>query len=319
MPAPSTQWEGISNLNGVYPPDTEGDVGPNHYIQWVNLSLQIWDKNGTSLFGPVDGNTIWASLGGACATNNDGDPIVLYDALADRWLISQFVVPGPYYQAIAVSATSDPLGSWYLYCFQLSTTKMNDYPKFGVWPDGYYMTINQFVNASSWGGAGVVVFDREKMLAGDPSATFQYFDVGAVNLNYGGMLPSHMESTWNAPLAGTPNYIMEVDDGTWIPGYSNDALRIWECSVDWDTPANSTLGLASFEPNQILDVTPFAVLCPSTRDCIPQPGTSVGSLLRLNSIGKVFPEPGVLRVSSKLPLWLRSTGKSRSPSASTSP
>jgi len=276
MPAPSKQWEGISNLNGVYPPDTEGDVGPNHYIQWVNLSLQIWDKNGTSLFGPVDGNTIWASLGGACATNNDGDPIVLYDALADRWLISQFVVPGPYYQAIAVSATSDPLGSWYLYCFQLSTTKMNDYPKFGVWPDGYYMTINQFVNASSWGGAGVVVFDREKMLAGDPSATFQYFDIGAVNLNYGGMLPSHMESTWNAPLAGTPNYIMEVDDGTWIPGYSNDALRIWECRVDWDTPANSTLGLASFEPNQILDVTPFTVLCPSTRDCIPQPGTSVG-------------------------------------------
>lgn len=276
MPEPLRQWEGISNRNGVYPPDTEGDVGPNHYIQWVNLSFQIWDKNGDSLFGPVDGNTLWQALGGACFSSNDGDPIVLYDSLADRWFMSQFVIPGPYYQAIAVSATPDPLGSWYLYCFQISTTKMNDYPKFGVWPDGYYMTVNQFVNGSSWGGAGVVVFDRQKMLAGDPTASFQYFDVGAVNLNYGGMLPSHTESKWNAPVAGTPNFIMEVDDDTWIPGYSHDAMRIWECHVDWTEPSNSTLGLASFEPNQVLDVSPFTVLCPSTRSCIPQPDTGVG-------------------------------------------
>ncbi len=276
MPAPLRQWEGISNRNGVYPPDTEGDVGPNHYVQWVNLSFQVWDKNGNSLFGPVDGNTLWQALGGPCFSSNDGDPIVLYDSLADRWFMSQFIIPGPYYQAIAVSATPDPLGSWYLYCFEISATKMNDYPKFGVWPDGYYMTVNQFVNGSAWGGAGVVVFDRQKMLAGDPAASFQYFDVGAVDLSFGGMLPSHTESKWNAPAAGTPNFIMEVDDDTWIPGYAHDALRIWECHVDWDTPANSTLGLASFQPNQVLDVSPFTVLCPSTRSCIPQPGTGVG-------------------------------------------
>ena len=276
MPAPLRQWEGVSNRNGVYPPDTEGDVGPNHYIQWVNLSFQIWDKNGNSLYGPADGNTLWQALGGPCFSSNDGDPIVLYDSLADRWFMSQFVVPGPYYQAIAVSATSDPLGSWYLYCFQISATKMNDYPKFGVWPDGYYMTVNQFVSGSSWGGAGVVVFDREKMLAGDPSASFQYFDVGAVDPSFGGMLPSHTESKWNAAPAGTPNFLVEVDDDTWIPGYPHDALRVWECHVDWTTPANSTLGLASFQPNQVLDVSPFTVLCPSTRSCIPQPGTDVG-------------------------------------------
>ena len=275
MPAVLQQWEGVTNRNGVAPPDTEGDVGPNHYVQWVNLSLAIWNKSGTLLFGPVDGNTLWASLGGACYNNNDGDPIVLYDRLADRWLISQFAVPGPYYEAVAVSQTPDPLGAWYLYCFKISDTKMNDYPHFGVWPDGYYMTINQFANASSWAGAGVVVFDRAKMLAGDPTAGFQYFDVGAVNTNYGGMLPSHVESAWQAPPLGTPNYVAEVDDGTWIPGYANDAIRIWEVHVDWTTPANSTMGTAGFAPNAILNTATWTpVPCTnSTRACIPQPGT----------------------------------------------
>ncbi len=260
MPAILQQWEGVTNRNGVAPPDTEGDVGPNHYVQWVNLSLAIWNKSGSLLFGPVDGNTLWASMGGACYNNNDGDPIVLYDRLADRWLISQFAVPGPYYEAIAISQTPDPLGAWYLYCFKISDTKMNDYPHFGVWPDGYYMTINQFANASSWAGAGVVVFDRAKMLAGDPTAGFQYFDVGAVNTNYGGMLPSHVESAWQAPPAGTPNYVAEVDDATWIPGYGNDAIRIWEVHVDWTTPANSTMGTAGFAPNAILDTTTWTPL-----------------------------------------------------------
>jgi PKD repeat protein/N-acetylneuraminic acid mutarotase len=275
MPVPSKQWDGVSNVNGVYPPDTEGDVGPNHYVQWVNLSLAIWDKEGNLLLGPVNGNTLWQALGGACFSENDGDPIVLYDALADRWLISQFVVPGPYYQAIAVSQTPDPLGAWYLYCFQVSTNKMNDYPHFGIWPDGYYMTVNQFLNASSWAGAGVFVFDREKMLAGDPSATFQYFDVGEQNMDYGGMLPSHMESLWNLPPAGAPNYVSEVDAATWITGYPSSALRIWECHVDWDNPANSTFGAANFAPNQVLD-TPWTPLpcVGSTRNCIPQPGTT---------------------------------------------
>ena len=86
-------FAGQGNRNGVLPPDTNGDVGPNHYVQWVNLSLAIYSKTGTLLYGPTDGNTLWAGFGGPCQTSNDGDPIVLYDALADRWMVSQFALP----------------------------------------------------------------------------------------------------------------------------------------------------------------------------------------------------------------------------------
>ncbi|HEY4666927.1 MAG TPA: hypothetical protein VIH26_06450, partial [Anaerolineales bacterium] len=121
MPAADQNFEGINNVNGVLPPDTNGDVGPNHYVQIVNLSFAIWDKSGNLLYGPANTNTLWQAGGGVCATNNNGDPIVLYDHLADRWLISQFALPnilfglGPFYQCIAVSQTPDPTGAYHLY------------------------------------------------------------------------------------------------------------------------------------------------------------------------------------------------------------
>src|SRR5215216_5163996 len=86
-------FEGVNNINGVLPPDTNGDVGPNHYVQTVNLAFAVWDKLGNLLYGPANINTLWAGFGGACETSNDGDPIVLYDALANRWLMAQFALP----------------------------------------------------------------------------------------------------------------------------------------------------------------------------------------------------------------------------------
>ncbi len=114
--------------------------------------------------------------------------MTLYDQLADRWLISQFALPnypfGPYYQCIGISKTGTPTNvpsDWWLYTVQVSSTKMNDYPKLSVWPDGYYMTVNQFKNnASAWGGGGVFVFERSKMLNGQ-AASFQYVDLEAVD------------------------------------------------------------------------------------------------------------------------------------------
>jgi len=106
MPAPIQNWEGIPNLSTVFPPDTEGEVGLNHYVQWVNLWLQIWDKSGNSLYGPVDGNTPWTGFGGPCEDTNDGDPIVLYDQLADRWILSQFALPN-YYLATMILMDTD--------------------------------------------------------------------------------------------------------------------------------------------------------------------------------------------------------------------
>ncbi len=278
MPGTLAAFAGITNIAGVAPPDTQGDIGPDYYVQWVNLHLAAWQINrsttpytATNVLGPIAGNTIWSSLGGPCATNNNGDPIVLWDRFRNRWVISQFALPSPYYTAIAVSQTADPTGSWWLYCFQYDTTNMNDYPKFGIWPDGYYMTVNQFANASTWAGAGLCVFEADKMISGDASARMLKFNLGAVNSNYGGMQPAHFEGMTNPP-AGSPCYFLEVDDGTWIPGYSNDALRLWKASVNWTT-ATFTVGLAG-EPDLILDTASWDVLCSSTRDCIPQPGTT---------------------------------------------
>ncbi|MEA2041970.1 MAG: hypothetical protein U9N85_05395, partial [Bacteroidota bacterium] len=113
---PIQNFEGMSNVNGVYPPDTDGDVGPNHYFQMINLSMQIFDKEGNSLYGPVDNSTLWDGFIGPWTGTNDGDPIILYDEQADRWMASQFAINtsnGTYWELIAISETSDPLGAYY--------------------------------------------------------------------------------------------------------------------------------------------------------------------------------------------------------------
>jgi hypothetical protein len=265
-----SNFEGVNNVNGVLPPDTNGDVGPNHYVQMVNLAFAIYDKSGTKLYGPVNGNTLWQGFGGPCETTNDGDPIVQYDHLADRWMMSQFALPryprGPFYQCIAVSQTPSPLGAWNRYEFQISSSKLNDYPKFGVWPDGYYMSINQFqcnIFGCSWAGQGVIAFERDQMLAGG-SARMVYFDLYNTDANLGGMLPADLDGP--APVAGTPNPFVQMDDDAW--GYSPDQLQIWNFHVDWNNPSGSTfqhnvdLGVAAFDSN----------LCGYARNCIPQPG-----------------------------------------------
>jgi hypothetical protein len=180
MPATIQNFNGIG-YTGFFPPDTNGDVGPNHFVQWINTSLQMWNKSGVSVFGPVAGNTIWSGFGGVCQSTNDGDPIVLYDPMADRWMLSQFALPnypnGPFYQCVAVSQTANPTGAYYRYAYLISNTLMNDYPKFGVWPDAYYMSVNNF--NPSYAGVSAVAFDRAKMLVGDPTATFQKFDLNS--------------------------------------------------------------------------------------------------------------------------------------------
>jgi len=271
-PTTGSNFEGVGNVSGVLPPDTNGDVGPNHYVQIVNLAFAVFDRsNGQILYGPADNNTLWQGFGGPCESTNNGDPIVLYDHLADRWLLSQFALPnfpsGPFYQCIAVSQTGDPLGSWNRYEFTISQIKLNDYPKFGVWPDGYYMSVNQFkcnFVRCSWAGQGVVAFERDQMLSGGP-ARMVYFDLYNTDRNLGGMLPSDLDGP--APPAGAPNYFAQIDDSAW--GYSPDQVQIWDFHVDWSNPTSSTftkwgvLGTAAFDSN----------LCGYARNCIPQPGT----------------------------------------------
>jgi len=265
-------FEGIGNVNGVLPPDPVGDIGPNNYVEMVNLSFAVFNRSGSLLYGPVDTSTLWQGFGGACQTSNDGDGIVLYDHQADRWLMSQFALPnfpnGPFYQCIAVSQTSDPTGAWYRYQFLISNTKLNDYPKFGVWPDGYYLSVNQF-NCNFLGcfsaGAGVASFERDKMLNGQ-SAQMVYFDMQSTHPELGGMLPADLDGP--PPPAATPNPFVQVDDNAW--GYPADQLEVWEFSVDWSSPSASTFTSAGTLPTNSFDSN----LCNYSRNCIKQPGGS---------------------------------------------
>jgi hypothetical protein len=280
MPTASVNFAGVSNVNGVLPPDTQGDVGLNHYVQWVNLAYSIYNKSGTKLSGPTNGNTIWSGFDTNCANNNDGDPITVYDSLADRWMMSQFQVnsSGSSYQCIAVSTTGDPTGSWYRYKYTWPGSVMNDYPHFGLWPDAYYMTANQFVySTGAWRGAGVAAFEREKMLTG-ATAQMVYFNLYTVNSNYGGQLAADLDGA-TQPAGGAPGLILEWDDSTWGTG-STDSLKVWKFHVDWATPGNSSLGTGAAGsaggPNWTINTNDVDPTVCSGRSCIPQPGTTVG-------------------------------------------
>jgi hypothetical protein len=261
IPAPSISWAGIASAGAggggcnCAPPDTNGDVGPNHYVQTVNMAFQIWNKSGVSLYGPANINTIWLGFSGACQTGNDGDPVVLYDSIADRWLVSQFTAAAPYYECIAVSATSDPTGTWNRYAFQLSSTSFPDYPHLGVWPDGYYMTTNQFAGGLTYAGPEAYVFDRAKMLAGQ-AASFQTFP--ALGSSANPMLPADFDGRTRPPV-GAPNTFVEF----------GGSLTLFQFHVDWNKPAKST-----FTQNASLPVAGFTELCPNTADCVPQMGTT---------------------------------------------
>ena len=285
MPGTLLNFEGVNNVDGVHPPDTNGEVGKDHYVQMVNLSMAVYSKTtGSLLYGPFHPNDLWPQSD-ICRIRNDGDPVVLYDQAADRWLISQFALPsypyGPFYECIGVSRTGIPTNNpndWYLYTFLVHSNKMDDYPKLSIWPDAYYMSVNQFTT-SGWGGAGVFAFDRNKMMLGQ-AATFQYFDLYNVNPVFGGMLPVDWDGP-TAPPAGTPGYFIEMDDD--LSGAPADQLSIWKFHVDWNNPANSTFGLNGL-PNHIVPVADFALpACTysGSRGCVPQKGTSA----RLDSLG----------------------------------
>jgi len=227
-------FDGNTNTEGYYPPDTHGDVGPNHYFQVVNCHYSIYTKTGTLLIGPLADNSVFTGLPN---NSNDGDAIVLYDEQADRWLFSQFSLPnypaGPFYQMIAVSQTGDPTGSWYRY--QYSFTNMPDYPKFGIWPDAYYMSMHMFTaTAGSYAGIGAVAYNRTLMLAGTPSATMIMFTKPSTDEAFG-WLPSDCDGPF--PTGNPPNYFLYAFDGT-----TNDHLGIYEFHADWATTANSTFG-----------------------------------------------------------------------------
>jgi len=254
-------FDGVPNLNDVYPPDTDGDVGPDHYFQMINLSFQIFDKQGNSLYGPADNRTLWNGFIGPWTGTNDGDPIVLYDEQADRWIATQFAIhtqDGTFWELVAVSVNGDPTGEYYRYAFEFPA--FNDYPKVGVWPDGYYFSFNMF--GDDYRRAAVCSLERDAMLVGDSNARMILFDMPEGSEPWS-LLPSDFDGP--PPPAGTPNYFAYAMDDAFGGG---DYLSIWALTSDWGNPENST-----FEEVTRLNTEPFnSFFCHgSLGTCLPQP------------------------------------------------
>ena len=242
------------------PPDTSGAVGATQYVQWVNTSFAVFDKStGHPVLGPEPGNTIWSGFGGACETHNDGDPIVQYDKAANRWVLTQFALKDAqdraFLQCIAVSETPDATGAYYRYAFE--QPNFNDYPKMGIWPDGYYISYNMFDgNTFAFLGARACAMDRSRMLKGQ-SATQVCFQQSQSTAS---LLPADLDGSI-APSKGEPNFLLSL--GT-------NALRLWKFHADFKTPDKST-----FSGPISIPVASFTLACGGTGwACIPQNGTA---------------------------------------------
>ncbi len=276
MPAPALSFNGLSSDDNaaaygfrIIPPDTFGDVGPNHYVQAVNALVRVFDKQGNALTPPFKLSSIFAPLNTPCAMRNDGDPIVLYDALADRWLLSQFCNQSPpFRQLIAVSKTGDPTGEYYIYEFIMPNNKLNDYSKIGIWSDAFYMSTDQFFG-SDYAGTGAFAFDKNKMLSGDPAASYIYYDLASpTTIRIGGMLPSDFDGL-RAPPTNAPNIFAGYTANEY--GDAQDALRLFNFHADFQNPDNSTFTERAESP---LAVAPFDPTSPTGRDDIAQPSPS---------------------------------------------
>jgi hypothetical protein len=296
VPAPAIDlsFEGISSTTsgcGCLPPDTNGDVSDTDYIQWVNLSWQIFDKTtgipNPATPSPRPGNSFFVGFGGKCETTNSGDPIALWDSRAQRWIMSQFVTSSPYGQCVAVSTTSDPLGTYFRYEFH--STNFGDYPKLAVWTDAgngqdaYLLTTHEFdLGSGSFLGAALSALQRDKILAGDPTAAMVHFG----GYDAYGVQPVNLTGTLDAPGNACPSFVhFDVNTSDYL---------FWDLCLDWTTPANSTI---STNPTRVAGA-PFA---PYYNE-VPQPGTtagldSFGSNVMYRASARAFPADAPTRIS----------------------
>ena len=284
MPAPIQNFKGLSlaaNGNG-YPPDTNGDIGPNHYVQTVNTSIGIYSKAGAKL-AAFSFNALFDGTGTPCDSSNGGDPVVVYDPVSNRWIVTDFawadINNGPFYECIAVSQTDDPVnGGWWFYGYLDHTTLFPDYPKLGVWPDGIYMSANLFDSFNDFQGVRVWAFDRNRLINGQPLNNTVFFDLtdGSDSL-----LASNFRGA--PPSAGEPNFFMTRNT-------LGSRLRMWKFHVDFVTPTSSTFtGPTDLPATSWSNVNTF----------IPTPGNSLDSLS-----SRLMMQNQYVRTASGESLWL---------------
>lgn len=273
IPAPAVSFDSTSNTStaGPNPPDPVGDIGPGHYVSMNNSRFAVHSRTGTVLLGPVNINTLWVGLGGDCETDNSGDPIVIYDQIADRWLLSQFTASGPtYFNCVALSTSGDPTGTYFRWAFTTGTN-FPDYPKYGMWPNAYFISAREFAGAS-FAGIGAYALNREQMLVGNAAPTVISFVVppGGTPYNTGdGLLPADLDG-FSPPPAANPHYWVGSMDSGGPYGAPSDALTLWKYNVDFVTPASSTFTLTNTIPIAAIDT--MYPCGGAGRACIPQPG-----------------------------------------------
>jgi hypothetical protein len=256
--APITSFDG--QTSPYYPPDANGAVGPNHYMQTINTVYAIYSKTGQLVAGPANLNTLFSGVTGA--TCNDGDPIVLYDDQADRWLVVEFSICGRNdYMLFAVSQTNDPTGSWHRYSFDVDD--MPDYEKIGIWPDGYYMG----TNTASTGKKDIYVVERNQMLNGQTARMVGFDNPWRPTTIDGFMCVPPVDSDGPFAPSGSPGLFITINDDAIAGG--PDQLWIYELAVNWTSPANST-----FSRVQQLNVPAFDSNFGANWDNIKQPATT---------------------------------------------
>jgi len=241
----------------IAPPDTDGSIGPNHFVQMINLLTTIYDKDGNEVAAPFPSNAFWAGIGGNCEPYNQGDPIVLYDDAADRWLVSQFAFPdsmGSFSQCVAISQTGDPTLGYNRYEFAFDGIGFNDYPKHGIVSDSITMTANLFTKRGqrfTFGGTYLGVMDKDNMYAGQPASLIG-FKIGTGEF---GFVAGDLDGSGSAPAL----FATAMSTAS--------AFDIWEIDVDWNNEIASVNQIAS------IPITAFdADLCSASREaCIPQP------------------------------------------------
>jgi len=328
MPAPLLTFDGMnSSQSGCFclPPDTDGDVGPNHYVQSVNSSIKIFDKSGNPLNGPngTTYNSFFLTLVGTpCSGFNNGDGFVFYDHQANRWVVSDFAFPGtlpgsgPFYQCIGVSQTGDPVsGGWFLYAIQhdpANPTWIGDYPKLAMWNSGgspaqnaYYLTVNLF-NGVTLGFQGVRVFalDRASMLSGGAAHTIA-FNITPAGLGDSYSLVPAGSRTGTPPPAGRDEFLISVDSPA-TGGVTLTQVHGWKFHVDFGTPGNSTLGIGvNHTPNANITVAGFVDAFTNTSTLlVPQNGTAQ----KLDTLGDKIMTPLVYQNRSGTEsLWASQT------------
>jgi hypothetical protein len=247
---------------GLAPSDANLAVGPNHIVQIVNVQLGVFDKaTGALLPGfPKPTSAIWTGFGGACEAHNDGDGIVRYDRQAGRWVITQLTADLAalnFHECLAVSQTEDPAGSYYRYDVDFGY-RLHDYPKFGVWPNGWYMSANSFLFGFALEGSDMCAWERSKLLAGDASVKVICVVTGASA--FSGLLPSVWDGS-TAPPNGSPNYFIGL--------YDTSTLFMFQMTPNYQNPGASIVQGPAYIP-----VAPFNLPCGDGGTCIPQKDTT---------------------------------------------